>query len=68
MGKDSEEGVVDTYGSVFWNDGSSVKTKTLYHVASSILPASLWFFIMFLIDYSSNTIVLNLLANAVVTF
>lgn len=41
MGKDSEEGVVDTYGSVFWNDGSSDKTKTypnLYVIDGSIIP------------------------------
>jgi choline dehydrogenase-like flavoprotein len=41
MDKDSEEWVVDTYDSVFWNDGSSDKTKTYPHlhvIDGSIIP------------------------------
>jgi choline dehydrogenase-like flavoprotein len=43
MGKDSTDGVVDSYGSVFWNDGSSNKKKTypgLYVIDGSIIPES----------------------------
>jgi len=41
MGRDSTEGVVDSYGSVFWNDGSSDKKKKyphLYVLDGSIIP------------------------------
>jgi GMC oxidoreductase len=43
MGKDSEKGVVDSYGNVFWNDGSSNKEKkypNLYVIDGSIIPES----------------------------
>jgi choline dehydrogenase-like flavoprotein len=44
MGKDVDDGVVNSYGQVFWNDGSADKTKVypkLYVVDGSIIPESL---------------------------
>ena len=44
MGDDINNGVVDTYGQVFWNDGSEDKTKVypkLYVVDGSIIPEPL---------------------------
>jgi cholesterol oxidase len=44
MGKDVNDGVVNSYGQVFWNDGSADKTKVypkLYVVDGSIIPESL---------------------------
>lgn len=41
MGEDVNEGVVNSYGNVFWNDGSADKKKTypkLYVVDGSIIP------------------------------
>lgn len=41
MGDNVENGVVDSYGHVFWNDGSSNKTKVypdLYVIDGSVLP------------------------------
>src|SRR5215212_9619717 len=44
MGKDVNDGVVNSYGQVFWNDGSADKTKVypkLYVVDGSIIPEPL---------------------------
>ncbi len=41
MGDNVENGVVDSYGQVFWKDGSSDKTKVypdLYVMDGSVLP------------------------------
>lgn len=41
MGNNVESGVVDSYGQVFWNDGSSDKTKVypdLFVIDGSVLP------------------------------
>ncbi len=41
MGEDVERGVVDSYGQVFWNDGSGNKTKVypdLYVIDGSVMP------------------------------
>lgn len=44
MGEDVNSGVVNSYGQVFWNDGSANKTKVypkLYVVDGSIIPEPL---------------------------
>lgn len=41
MGNNVESGVADSYGQVFWNDGSSNKTKVypdLFVIDGSVLP------------------------------